>query len=114
MGRRSDDLEVRRHKVETGYTREGHVPYATIKEFFALVGTGATHQEATENLRAKYRERIRHMTEQGFKIPVPGAQPESPRFASNDQVEALRPFADRFWSEVLGTPYSFGLHHRHW
>jgi hypothetical protein len=26
-------------------------------------------------------------------------------FAPNDQIEALRPFVDEFWSEILGTSY---------
>lgn len=42
----------------------------------------------------------------GDPIPLPGSGKGRARFASNDQVEALRPLVDEFWSEILGTSYA--------
>jgi predicted RNase H-like HicB family nuclease len=94
------------YRIKTGYTNAGHVPYASIDEFFALTATGETHDEAIWNLRPKFEERVRQMQERGEPIPLPGSGKAKPQFAPNDQIEALRPLVDEFWSEILGTSYA--------
>ncbi len=94
------------YRIKTGYTNVGHVPYASIEEFFALVATGATHNEAIWKLRPEFERRIACMKERGEPIPLPGSGKGRARFASNDQIAALRPLVDEFWSEILGTSYA--------
>ena len=104
--RRLSEPKFEDYRVKTGYTNVGHVPYASIEEFFALVATGATHSEAIWNLRPEFEKRVAYMKEQGEPIPRPGSGKGIARFASNDQIEALRPLVDEFWSEILGTSYT--------
>jgi len=94
------------YKIQTGYTNLNNIPWAGIEEFFALVGTGETHQEAIRDLEQKFHERIRRMREEGESIPLPNSGKGKARFAANDRVELLRPFVDKFWSDILGTSYS--------
>jgi hypothetical protein len=94
------------YRITTGYTNVGHVPYASIEEFFALGVTGATHNEAIWNLRPEFEKRVARMKERGEPIPLPGSGKGRARFASNDQIEALHPLIDEFWSEILGTSYA--------
>ncbi len=100
------DPQFENYKITTGYTNVGHVPYASIPEFFSLVATGETHDEAIRNLRPKFEQRIRQMQEKGESMPLPGSGKARAQFAPNDQIEALRPFVDTFWSEILGTSYA--------
>jgi len=94
------------YRIKTGYTNVGHVPYASIEEFFALGATGTTHNEAIWNLRPEFEKRVAYMKERGEPLPLPGSGRGKARFASNDQIEALRPLVDEFWSEILGTSYA--------
>ncbi|MBN1362699.1 MAG: hypothetical protein JW993_19025 [Sedimentisphaerales bacterium] len=94
------------YRIQTGYTNADHTPYAAIEEFFALSALGKTHDEAISNLRPKFEERVKLMKDRGEPIPLPGSGKGIPRFAPNDQIEALRPFVDEFWSEILGTSYA--------
>jgi predicted RNase H-like HicB family nuclease len=94
------------YRIQTGHTNADHTPYAAIEEFFALSATGETRNDAIRNLKPKFEERIRQMKERGEPIPLPGSGKGVPRFAPNDQIEALRPFVDEFWSEILGASYA--------
>lgn len=94
------------YEVQTGYTNVGNKPWAGIEEFFALVGTGETHQEAIRDLKKQFYERIAYLREKGESIPLPGSGKGRAQFAASDQVESLRPFVDEFWSDILGTSYS--------
>jgi predicted RNase H-like HicB family nuclease len=94
------------YSIQAGYTNVGHVPYASIEEFFSLVATGSTHEQAVENLRKRFEERVSWMIGKGEPIPRPGSGRAKPKFAPNEQIEALRPFVDEFWSEILGTCYA--------
>jgi hypothetical protein len=91
------------YEVITGYTNVGHVPYASLREFFALVGTGASHEEAVVELRRLYAERVEHMLQAGDSVPPPGSGPARARFASDDLVRRLGDFVGKFWRDVLGT-----------
>jgi hypothetical protein len=93
------------YKIKTGYTNVGHVPIASLEEFFALTGTGDTHEEAISQLKDEFYKRIDLMEQRGEPIPRPGSGKARARFADSDQVESLRPFIDEFWSEILGTSY---------
>jgi len=93
------------YNIQTGYMNVGHLPHASIEEFFSLAATGSTPEEAVENLRKRFEERVNLMMESGERIPRPGSGRARPRFAPNDQIEVLRPFVDEFWSEILGTSY---------
>ena len=94
------------YQIHTGYTRSGHVPYATIKEFAALVGTGSTHEDALADLKRQFHLRVARMLDAGEQVPAPGSPSERVRFASNKLVEAQRPFIDDFWQDVLGVSYA--------
>lgn len=94
------------YRIKTGRTRIDRVPYAAIDEFFNLIATGATEDEAIWNLRPLFEQRVQMMKEQGRPIPLPGSGRGRARFAPNDRIEALRPFVDEFWSEILGTSYA--------
>ena len=104
--RRSTEPRFEDYRIHTGYTNAGHVLYASIREFFSLIATGETRDEAIWNLRPVFEERVRQMKETGEPIPLPGNGRAKPRFAPNDQIEALRPFIDEFWAEILGTSYA--------
>ena len=101
--RKPSEPKFEDYRIKTGYTDVGHVPYASIEEFFALVATGATHNEAIWNLRPEFERRVAYMKERGEPIPLPGSGKGGARFASNDQIEALRPLVDDFWADILGT-----------
>jgi hypothetical protein len=62
------------YKARIGYTRVGHVPYATLAEFYALVGTGSTHEVALTHLKEKYEQRIQQMAGKGEDLPAPEGQ----------------------------------------
>ncbi len=94
------------YHIKTGYTRIDRVPYAVIEEFFNLIATGTTEDEAIWNLRPVFEQRVRMMKEQGQPIPLPGSGRGRARFAPKDQVETLHPFVDEFWSEIFGTSYA--------
>jgi len=104
--RKKREPKFENYRIHTGYTRAGHVPYASIREFPFLMATGETHNEAIWNLRPIFEERIRQMKERGEPVPLPGSGRAKARFAPNDQIEALRPLVDEFWSEILGTSYA--------
>lgn len=104
--RRKLEPKFENYRIKTGYTRAGHVPYACIEEFGSLIATGTTEDEAIWNLRPVFEQRVKWMTEHGEPIPLAGSGRGRARFAPNDQIEALRPFVDEFWSEVLGTSYA--------
>jgi hypothetical protein len=92
------------YTLDLGHTNVGRVPYAALREFFALVGTGATHDEAITELRRLFGDRVQTMRRAGEPLPTPGERPRA-QFAPNDRIEALRPFVDEFWRNVLGTSY---------
>jgi hypothetical protein len=93
------------YEVHTSYTDQDHTPIAFIKEFFALTAMGVDHKKAISKLRIEFDKRIQLMKNEGRDIPAPGSPPEKGRFAPSDRIEALRPFIDEFWREVLGTSY---------
>jgi hypothetical protein len=94
------------YRIKTGFTRVDRVPYAAIEEFFNLIATGTTRDEAIWNLRPVFEQRVKMMKEQGEPIPLPGSGRGRARFAPNGQIESLRPFVDEFWLEILGTSYT--------
>lgn len=104
--RRKLEPKFENYRIKTGYTRADHVPYASIEEFFSLITIGTTHDEAIRNLRPEFEERVRLMKERGEPIPLPGSGRAKPRFAPSDQIEALRPFVEEFWADILGTSYA--------
>jgi len=94
------------YTLETGYTNEGNVPYASLNEFFALGATGSTHEEAVLNLRSDYEERIEFLRESGEEITVPGGPKEKAKFASTERMSNLAEPAAHFLENVLGTSYA--------
>jgi predicted RNase H-like HicB family nuclease len=109
LGRLRRSPRFEDYTIKTGYTRAAHAPYASLEEFFGLVTAGATHEEAIEKLRKEFASRIAYMRRQGEPIPRPGSGRAEPKFAPNDQIEALRPFVDGFWSDILGTSYAMSF-----
>ena len=69
------------YSIQTGYTNVGHLPHASIEEFFSLAATGSTPEEAVENLRKRFEERVNLMMGNGERIPRPGSGRARPRFA---------------------------------
>jgi hypothetical protein len=59
------------YRVEIGYTRAGHSPYATLREFYSLVGTGSTHEMAIASLKEEYERRVQEMARKGEDLPAP-------------------------------------------
>jgi len=94
------------YTLEIGFTNEGNVPYASLKEFFALVTTGSTHEDAIEKLRSEYEKRLEFMRGSGDEIPVPGGPKEKARFASTERMSKLAVQASHFLENVLGTSYA--------
>jgi len=103
--KRKPELRFEDYKIQTGYTNAGHVPYAYIEEL-ALGAMGETHDEAIRDLRLDFEERLRLTRGKGQSVPLPGSGRPKAYFAPNEQIEALRPLVDEFWSEILGTSYT--------
>ena len=94
------------YTLETGLTNEGNVPYASLKEFFALVATGETHEEAIEKLRSEFEKRLEFLRESGDDIPVPGGPKQKAKFASTERMDKLAVLLAHFLENVLGTSYA--------
>lgn len=94
------------YTLETGFTNEGNVPYASLKEFFALVATGESHEEAIEKLRVEYENRLEFLRNSGDEIPVPGGPKQKAKFASTERMDKLAVPAAHFLKNVLGTSYA--------
>jgi len=62
------------YKVRIGYTRVGHLPCATLEEFYSLAGTGATHEAAIAYLKEEYERRVQQMARKGEDLPAPDGQ----------------------------------------
>jgi hypothetical protein len=102
--------ETMKHRFEdytlrVGRTNAGNLPYASLDEFVCLVATGKTQEQAVEQLREAYAERLKFHQETGKPVPVPGSGPGVPAFAPDDEIQALRPLVEDFWREILGTSY---------
>lgn len=104
--KRKREPQFEDYKIKTGCTNADHTPWAAIEEFFALGATAQTHDEAIHKLKSLFDKRIQLMKESGEPIPLPGSGKGKARFAPNDQIEALRPFVDEFWSDIFGTFYA--------
>jgi len=98
--RRFEDYEI-----ETGDADFGQLHYAALPAFPALAATGGTREEAIATLRALYEERVAFLRSAGKPLPAPRCSPGPAQSSPNDQVEALRPLVDEFWTGVFGTPY---------
>jgi len=94
------------YTLETGFTNAENLPYASLKEFFALVATGETHEEAIEKLRSEFEERLKFLRESGDEIPAPGSPKQKAKFASTERMEKLAVPAAHFLENVLGTSYA--------
>ncbi len=90
------------YKVHTGLTNVEKVPWAAIEEFFGLVGTGRTEEEAVRDLERNFEIRVRHHYESGQPLPPPGSGRATAVFARSDRIAALGRSLDEFWSEILG------------
>lgn len=93
------------YTLKTGYTNAGHVPYASLEEFFALVATADTHEEAIEKLRVEYERRVEFLRDEGDEIPVPGGPKQKAKFASTEEIDKLSGLLAHFLEHVLGTSY---------
>lgn len=94
------------YRIRTGQTKVDHVPFACLEEFFSLTAFGQTPDEALRNLRDMFETRVKVMRDHGDPIPPPGGRKTGARFAAHEEIEALRPLVDEFWSEMLGTSYA--------
>ena len=70
-----------------------------------LAGVREPEEEAVTELRRLYAYRVERMRRAGEHLPAPGERARA-RFAPNERVEALRPFVEEFWRDVLGTSYA--------
>ncbi len=91
------------YQVITGYTNTGNKPYAALEEFAALVAAGETPEQAIENLRHAYIQRIAFHEATGEPIPAPGSGKASVGFAPDDRIRELGLIVDDFWKNILGT-----------
>ncbi|HCI78809.1 MAG TPA: hypothetical protein DHW02_03880 [Ktedonobacter sp.] len=94
------------YKVLTGKIRDRDVFYAFIEEFGLLVAEGQSQEQAIHELKEKFLQRVEALLKEGEPLPVPGSGKRAIRFASNQQVEQLRPFVDDFWMRIFGTSYN--------
>lgn len=77
---------------------------AGLDEFFALRASGATPEEALEELRRLYVERTAYLEAAGKPLPVPGEPPE-PMYATSARIDAQSAMARDFFRRVLGLDY---------
>ncbi len=77
---------------------------ASLNEFFALIASGQTEQEAMTELKRLYLERVIYLEAIGKPLPIPGEAPE-PMFATSARVDALSGTARDFFRRVLNLDY---------
>jgi predicted RNase H-like HicB family nuclease len=77
---------------------------ASLNEFFALIASGETEQEAITELERLYLERVIYLEAIGKPLPIPGEAPE-PMFATSARVDALSGTARDFFRRVLSLDY---------
>jgi predicted RNase H-like HicB family nuclease len=77
---------------------------ASLSEFFALIASGETEQEAITELERLYLERVIYLEAIGKPLPIPGEAPE-PMFATSARVDALSGTARDFFRRVLNLNY---------
>lgn len=92
------------YTLKTGVTIADNAPYASLKEFGALVATGPTLDAAIATLRVKFEERIDYLHTRGEAIPAPGDQ-GSVKFAPDDQIRSMVPEVEEFWEHILHISY---------
>jgi hypothetical protein len=91
------------YKVVTGRTKMGNLPYATLEEFASLIATGKSSEEALNNLRKKYLERVARHLANGKPIPAPGSGKVKIGFALDGEIWKLGFVVEDFWKNILGT-----------
>src|SRR5207244_9875908 len=94
------------YTLETGFTNAEQMPFASLKEFFALAATGPTHEVAVEQLRVAFDRRVAYLREHGEPLPTPGGPPQKGTFANDDEIRSLAPVVEEFWREILNTSYA--------
>jgi hypothetical protein len=70
-----------------------------------VIVTPSPVSDGVKQALAKKGVKVEEITDE-FSTPLSGSERTRLTFAPNDQVEALRPFVDEFWAEVLGTSYT--------
>ena len=97
-------MKLEDYTLVVRYREDWNCFEASLSEFFALIASGETEQEAITELERLYLERIIYLEAIGKPLPIPGEAPE-PMFATSARVDALSGTARDFFKRVLNLDY---------
>ncbi len=97
-------MKLEDYTLNLRYREDWNCFEASLNEFFALIASGETEQEALTELERLYQERIIYLEAIGKPLPIPGEAPE-PMFATSAKVDALSGTARDFFRRVLNLNY---------
>jgi predicted RNase H-like HicB family nuclease len=97
-------VKLEDYTLNLRYREDWNCFEASLSEFFALIASGETEQEAITELKRLYLERVVYLEAIGKPLPIPGEAPE-PMFATSARVDALSGTARDFFKRVLNLDY---------
>jgi predicted RNase H-like HicB family nuclease len=97
-------VKLEDYTLNVRYREDWNCFEASLSEFFALIASGQTEQEAITELNRLYLERVVYLEAIGKPLPIPGEAPE-PMFATSARVDALSGTARDFFKQVLNLDY---------
>jgi predicted RNase H-like HicB family nuclease len=97
-------VKLEDYTLNLRYREDWNCFEASLSEFFALIASGETEQEAITELKRLYLERVVYLEAIGKPLPIPGEAPE-PMFATSARVDALSGTARDFFRRVLNLDY---------
>ena len=97
-------MRLEDYTLNVRYREDWNCFEASLNEFFALIASGQTEQEALNKLERLYSERIVYLEAIGKPLPIPGEAPE-PMFSTSVRVDALSGTARDFFGRVLNLDY---------
>ncbi len=97
-------MKLEDYTLNLRYREDWNCFEASLSEFFALIASGQTEQEAITELKRLYLERVIYLEAIGKPLPIPGEAPE-PMFATSARVDASSGTARDFFRRVLSLDY---------
>lgn len=97
-------MELGDYTLSVAYRDDWGSWEAGLEEFLALRASGATREEALEELRRLFDERRAYLEAAGKPLPVPGEAPE-PMCATSARIDAQAAMARDFFRRVLALDY---------
>ncbi len=92
------------YTLKIAHRDDWNVWEASLLEFYALIATGQTQNEALQELQRLYDERLIYHAAVGKPLPIPGEAPEE-MFSSTSRVDAQAALARDFFAKVLHLDY---------